>query len=121
MLAGSTIFSKIDLKSCYHKIQIRPGKEWKNVFKTREGLYKWLIVPFRLLNAPSTFKHLKKQVLKLLIRKFVVAYIDDILVYSKSQADYLKHLRKVLNILQIKKCSFITKQFIILEFVIRRR
>jgi hypothetical protein len=112
-LARAQVFSKIDLRSGYHQIKIRSSDIPKMVFSTRYGLYEYLVMLFGLTNAPAYFMYLMNSVFMKELDKFIVVFIDDILIYSKNLKDHAKHLHVVLQRLRdhhlyakFSKCEF---------------
>jgi hypothetical protein len=112
-LDGAMVFSKIDLRSGYHQIKIRPYDIPKIAFSTRYRLYEYLVMSFNLTNAPAFFMYLMNLVFMLELDKFVVVFIDDILIYSKNDEEHAQHLRIVLARLRehklyakFSKCEF---------------
>ena len=91
-LGGAFYFTKIHLKFGYHQIRIKPRDEWKISFKTVEGFFEWLIMPFGLRNSPSNFMMLMNEILIDFIAKFVVIYLDDILILSHRKEEHLDHV-----------------------------
>ena len=107
------IFSKIDIIAAFNKLRIKEEEEWKTAFRTRYGLYEYLIMPFGLANSPLSFQTYINDVLQGMLDVFCTAYIDDILIYSNSKKKHREHVRKVLGALRaaglqadIKKCEF---------------
>jgi hypothetical protein len=91
-LAGARVFSKVDICSGYHQIKIHPEDVPKAAFSTRYVLYEYLVMSFRLTNAPAHFMYLMNSVFMPELDKFVVVFIDDILIYSKSEEEHAQHL-----------------------------
>ncbi|KAJ1114308.1 hypothetical protein NDU88_002547 [Pleurodeles waltl] len=109
----AVIYTRLDLKGAYHLVRIREGDEWKTAFKTRYGLFEYLVMPFGLCNAPAAFQYFLNDVLKEYVDCFVFVYIDDILVYSTSLERHLDHVSLVLLALRqhslfckLSKCEF---------------
>ena len=124
-LQGSRVFSKIDLRSGYHQLRIANADVQKTVFRTRYGHYEFLVMPFGLTNAPAVFMALMNKVFQPYLDKFVIVFIDDILVYSRDEEEHANHLRLVLQTLREKqlyakfnKCEFWLDQVVFLGHIV---
>jgi hypothetical protein len=124
-LKGARIFSKIDLRSGYHQVRIKEEDINKTTFRTRYGHYEFMVVPFGLSNAPTIFMCLMNGVFREYLDKFVIVFLDDILIYSKSEEEHEKHLRMVLQVLRehklyakLSKCIFYQKKIHYLGHII---
>jgi hypothetical protein len=99
-LNGAKVFSKIDLRTGYHQLKVRESDNPKTAFTTRYGLFEYTVMSFGLINAPAYFMNLMNKVFMKFLDKFVVVFIDDILVYSKTEEEHAEHLRLVLGTLR---------------------
>ncbi|KAL0177702.1 hypothetical protein M9458_026596, partial [Cirrhinus mrigala] len=126
-LRTARIFTKLDLRSAYSLIWIREGDEWKTAFVTPTGHYEYLVMSYGLVNAPSVFQNFIHEVLREFLHRFVIVYIDDILIYSRSEAEHRHHVAEVLQklrehqlYLKAEKCSFHQPSIHFLGYIIDR-
>lgn len=112
-LYGAKYFYKLDLRSSYHQKLMNPADHFKTAFRTHQGHYEWLVMPFGFSNASASFQCLMNEVFQFALRKFVLVFSDDILIYNPTWIIHLDHLERVLNALQqqelfvkLSPCSF---------------
>ena len=124
-MKGATIFSKIDLRSGYHQLRIKDEDIHKTAFRTKYGHYEFTMLRFGLTNAPAAFMNLMNSIFQDCLDKFVLVFIDDILIYSKNEEEHQEHLEKVLQRLRehilyekLSKCAFYQKEIQYLGHII---
>ncbi|EUC56294.1 Transposon Tf2-1 polyprotein, partial [Rhizoctonia solani AG-3 Rhs1AP] len=124
-IKDAKIFSKLDLRSGYNNIRIREGDEWKTAFRTKGGLFEYLVMPFGLKNAPEVFQRYMNDIFHDLIDDSVIVYLDDILIYLRNKEEHTGHVKEVLRriqehnlFLKLSKCKFYTTEVTYIGIVI---
>jgi hypothetical protein len=113
-LKNFVYFTRLDLHNGYHQIRVTEHDAWKTVFKTKQGLFEWLFMLFGICNAPTTFMRVMNDVFRPFLDDFVIVYLEDILVFSGTWDEYVRHVKQVLDTLQretlyvkLTKCEFV--------------
>lgn len=124
-LSKAKIYTALDLRGAYNLVRIKPGDEWKTAFRTRFGHFEYLVMPFGLTNAPAIFQHMMNDIFRDLLDRFVIVYLDDILIYSNTPEEHEEHVRIVLDRLRkfrlyckSEKCRFFVESIPYLGYVI---
>uniref|UniRef100_A0A8C5Q592 Gypsy retrotransposon integrase-like protein 1 n=2 Tax=Leptobrachium leishanense TaxID=445787 RepID=A0A8C5Q592_9ANUR len=124
-LKTAQVYTKLDLRGAYNLIRMRHGDEWKTAFRSRYGHFEYTVMPYGLCNAPATFQHFVNDIFRDLLDQFVIAYLDDILIFSPSLSEHRRHVTMVLQRLRdhhlfakLDKCVFETTKIPFLGFII---
>lgn len=122
---SAKIFTKLDLRGAYNLVRMKEGDEWKTAFRTRYGHFEYLVMPFGLTNAPATFQRFVNEIFCDIMDKFIVVYLDDILIFSEDPATHQDHVKTVLERLRenslyakLEKCSFHKSQVEFLGYMV---
>jgi hypothetical protein len=126
-LRGAIFFICLDIRGAYNLIRIKEGEEWKTAFRTRYRLYEYRVILFGLTNAPASCQRLVNNILYKYLDIFVIAYLDNILIYSKTETEYIEYIRQVLAklaivllLLELEKYKFHKEEVIFLGFIVGR-
>jgi hypothetical protein len=124
-LKNAVYFTKLDLRSGYHQIRVAEHDAWKISFKTKHGLFEWLVIPFGLCNAPTTFMRMMNDVVNPFLDDFVIVYLNGILIFSWTWDEHVGHVKQILDTLQreklyvkLSKCEFGKTELVYLGHIV---